>query len=347
LGDKIYGHIKHSAYNPDMHRVELIVAINEKDDPDSIEKLARGEDIPVSMASNVPYDVCTLCGNKAKSPKEYCSHIKEAATKYADDGTQIGMINDHPQFFDISKVHRNADRIAFSLRKVASHGDDVELSAAMAARLGVTAPWELVKDSAFVEKAEYLNKLAAIEKQIEGTIQGDRPLKNAAEVLDTDVGCDVASIGEDDLARVLSGLRDAKVTLGIEDFFKLILRDRYDKVEHRMPEARACLGDVFSSAAADPESFLSEVNNYKPVDIGIPDRIKQVIDKVSRMASLDGADGRVGITIIKRANHKKLASVRTPEGEVLAREYARYKFAFLDSVRDPSLEKLAVLQNFS
>ena len=68
-GHKVYGNVKYSSYNPAMRRVELIIGIKDKDAPDTIQKVASGQDIPVSMACMVPHDFCSICGNKAKSTK--------------------------------------------------------------------------------------------------------------------------------------------------------------------------------------------------------------------------------------------------------------------------------------
>src|SRR5437764_590342 len=67
-----YGIIKLSAYNPQMRRVELLVALNKEKSAaernggfvadKELAKLARDEDIAVSMACRVPYDVCTYSG---------------------------------------------------------------------------------------------------------------------------------------------------------------------------------------------------------------------------------------------------------------------------------------------
>jgi len=180
-GDKVYGHVKASAYNKPMGRVELIVAIDNKKDPDSIEKLARGEDIPVSMACKEDYDVCSYCGHKAKTEAEHCKHVKEACAQMTDDGQFIGMVNPpeaNITFFDISKVHRNADRIAFSLRKVAGHGQ-VTLSTDLARMYGITEPAELVKDGKFHRRLDLLRKLAKLEKEIEGEIKEKKVAERA------------------------------------------------------------------------------------------------------------------------------------------------------------------------
>ena len=68
----------------------------------------------------VAFDVCSICGNKAKKASDYCTHIRQDKKKIYPDGKQPYMINYNPTFFDISIVRRRADRIAYVLSKVAS-----------------------------------------------------------------------------------------------------------------------------------------------------------------------------------------------------------------------------------
>jgi hypothetical protein len=80
----------------------------------------RGEHPEVSMGCRVPHDVCSICGNKAAKKNEYCEHIRFENKKVYPDGRQVYMLNIQPTFFDISFVFRRADKIAYTLRKVAS-----------------------------------------------------------------------------------------------------------------------------------------------------------------------------------------------------------------------------------
>lgn len=131
-----YGIVKCSVYNPVMRRVELLVALNGSDKAAQrngglvadreIEKLARGDDLGVSMACRVPYDECSYCGNRAANRAEYCTEKTCAAggcrdnlgrlVKVGNDFHHLFVHNDHPTFFDISHVFRPADRIAYGSR---------------------------------------------------------------------------------------------------------------------------------------------------------------------------------------------------------------------------------------
>lgn len=120
---KSYGIVKASAYNDPMRRVELLSLLNKEASAAErnggfvadleLEKIARGEDIPVSMACRVPHDVCSGCGHKARTRAEYCTGqtckyggCKDNLTKIAEDGHILSVFNPTPTFFDISKVYR-------------------------------------------------------------------------------------------------------------------------------------------------------------------------------------------------------------------------------------------------
>ena len=120
-----YGHVVFSWYNPKMHRVELILAIDKVKGKEFIDRQARGEQLEVSMGCKVREDVCSICGNKARKRSDYCEHILRDKRKIYPDGRQPYMINYNPTFFDISIVRRRADKIAYVLEKVASQDTTV------------------------------------------------------------------------------------------------------------------------------------------------------------------------------------------------------------------------------
>ena len=123
-GAQNYGNVVKSWYNPEMHRVELILAVDKAKAPDIVAKVERGEIPEVSMGCKVPYDVCSICGNKASKRNEYCEHILHELKHVYPDGRQVYMKNLQPTFFDISFVFRRADKLGLMLRKVAHEFPD-------------------------------------------------------------------------------------------------------------------------------------------------------------------------------------------------------------------------------
>jgi len=117
-----YGNVLFSYYNEEMHRVELVVTIDRRLAPDLAMRVDADEYLPWSMGVKVPYDVCSMCGNRAKTVAQYCSHLKRPSINSIDPLTGKKAYADNVKinkFFDISVVRINADRTAFTMRKVA------------------------------------------------------------------------------------------------------------------------------------------------------------------------------------------------------------------------------------
>lgn len=115
-----YGDVPLAVFNPAFHRVELIVLLDNAKAPDIADSIENGNYPDWSMGTRIPYDVCSICGNKAPSMKQYCHHAKYMMGKI-DPETQkkVFVRNYKPKFFDISYVFIGADRIAKTLMKVA------------------------------------------------------------------------------------------------------------------------------------------------------------------------------------------------------------------------------------
>lgn len=117
--NKSYGHVSFSTYNNPMHRVELVVAADREKAPDIVQRAENGERLGFSMSCRIIFDICSICGNKARTRSEYCTHIMNHLLEIQPDGKQVYMINEDPTFFDISYVLRPADKTAMLLSKVA------------------------------------------------------------------------------------------------------------------------------------------------------------------------------------------------------------------------------------
>jgi len=117
---KGYGRILFSAYNPRMNRVELVVEHDTTKLPkDIVKKLENDELVNLSMGCRVPFDVCSICGNKAPSPKDYCTHVTKTGLNFVfPDGRKVYLLNPNPDFFDISIVIVPADKTACILAKI-------------------------------------------------------------------------------------------------------------------------------------------------------------------------------------------------------------------------------------
>lgn len=119
LGDVLFSH-----FNPETERVELVERIDWdrvfKYAPSWIKTLLQtNQPFNTSMGAKVDYEECSYCGQKNKLMNQRCDHLKNHMNQFID-GVHIHAINIKPTFFDNSIVMRGADKVARSLKKVAS-----------------------------------------------------------------------------------------------------------------------------------------------------------------------------------------------------------------------------------
>ena len=161
------GKVLHSVWNDKAKRVELVVGINPNLDPDAASSLDNGEALCFSMGARLPYDVCSICGNKARTRAEYCDHLMYQLNQI-DPGTgrMVGAINPFPKFFDISRVLIPADKTAYMWEKIASASNHplYKVSSAKLAHTPVSQ-WGNMKVE-ILQKTAGVSKSAEIRKQI-------------------------------------------------------------------------------------------------------------------------------------------------------------------------------------
>lgn len=164
---KSIGRVLFAIYNKNMHRVELIAEVDNDLGADILEGLASGKYPATSMATKTPYDVCSICGNKAHSLQDYCEHLKLEINKVYSDGRRVMALNLGPlRFFDISIVIRPADITSSVLRKVANEG--AVPSAFLGEAEGLSLDESLRKIAGV--KTASLHKLADLIKEVDDGI---------------------------------------------------------------------------------------------------------------------------------------------------------------------------------
>ena len=125
--EKRAGRVIFASYHPEMHRVELVIDLEDARAQDIIERLNKGEFPAVSMGTRTPSDRCSICGNRAKNTAAYCNHLKYEMRRIHPDGRRVMAINDDRlTFFDISFVRIPADRTASVITKL-SHVEDEDV----------------------------------------------------------------------------------------------------------------------------------------------------------------------------------------------------------------------------
>ena len=361
------GEICAEAYNPDMRRGELLIKVqNDKWAPE-LEKAANGDDIPFSMSCRVPYDTCSICGHQAPNRKEYCDHLKNEMGQVKAGGHQVYANNDRPAFFDYSGVFRGADRIAYGLRKVASTGEMPEEfipSTMLAEQWGVSAPKSVLFDSSphhVQEKLAAMDRLAAMEKQIEATGSAVSPEVDAGMAqggLDAETGSKLRGL---DFNEMMGALSQAKICLPMKDFFRLVLGNKYDSVAGEMDDAESSLPGIFSRMlnTGDGVEDVTGMKTYDPETSLLPKRIRDLIGSVAPGMSLGEGpvSRRVQISIIQGGDpvesakdaHVKSAS-SSKVAHFLAKQYVAYQLAFSRSLggKDGGLaDRLMVRRNYA
>ena len=121
---KGYGDIPFAHYDRATGRVYLVLRIDTNlphyhEIADVIQAYDRGDPVATSMGARVPYDICSICGNKAPTRAQYCIHARDQLGTIYSDGRRVSVRNVRPVFFDNSFVTRGADPAAFLLQKLA------------------------------------------------------------------------------------------------------------------------------------------------------------------------------------------------------------------------------------
>jgi len=352
---KSYGLVKASAYHEPMRRIELICALNStKEAADrngglvadkEMEKLARGDDIGVSMACTIPFDVCSHCGNQAKTRAEYCDspenggHCKAGGLKHnmgkcASDGSVLYADNPNPRFFDISHVFRPADRIAYISGQLKAASAFVS-GAELAERLGVTAPLSL---NAAEHSTIVLEQLSALEKLAQaeaGLTAGDYVKTALAEDSAVCAEIKTSAVSAYPLGDVLRALADAAVILPPADFFNLTVKSAGAEL---LAAVNSALPGVFIKMAADPNIVSSLAQNAYNPSYAAGDKLNAWAQKVAATKSVlpKAVEKRAYLAVLRETKPRspetfsamtKQSANNSAAVNALARHYAMYKIA--------------------
>lgn len=374
---KSYGVIKQALYNEPMHRIELIMALNATKEAAArnggliadkeLDALEKKGGYDTSMACKVPFDVCSVCGNKARTQADYCTAISEGGhckggglknniASVLDDGTQVYAENPDPLWFDNSNVWRHADRIAAANGILKTAGVPLRGGAAMAEAMGVTMPRNVAlagPDGTLPYALHLASKLAAVEDRLVrqaprdslalAFLAGDRPQPWSA------------SGGT--LTQAVTALAHEKVAAPLAGFLELVTGSR-EKAAMAEGVVRQRLPGVYGRLLEDgaAEGLVAE-NPFTVDRRPAPRAVCTWAHKLAGDYSLEHQ------AVLKRATRAAIyhAAPTAPAAvplvkeagaaEELARAYALYKLAFLQAVapydRDFDLTcDLVVRQNY-
>ncbi len=361
---KSIGEIKAAAYNPDMRRGELIIKVpHNMEWEQDLQKLASGKDVPFSMACKVANDMCTECGHRARTRKEYCPCLKDHISEITKQGNYIGAMNDIPGFFDISKVIRPADRIAWSLQKVAGLDLTTIGGAELAEQLGLSAPtWSPgYGDGRYAEKMSAANKLAEIEKHVDAMASG----KENGQLKKVLFGCpasrmsdrDMSTLKQGSLNGVLKKLAQAEIVLHPTDFFQLVMGQKFSSIQDNVSAVTDTLPGMFNrlEKAGEINECIAD-GTYDSQDTAIPRHVCQLIEKLACDHSLAfvPVQNRAHVAIVSgvgphleqvKIGEKQAAA--SNQVDYLTKEYAKYLLSFVkESGCNELTTRLTVLRNY-
>lgn len=281
--EESFGEVLRAFYNDKMHRVELLLEIDNQRGADVIKKIEQGQYPPVSMGTRVPYDICSICHHRAKNLSEYCKHAKHHMNDIdPETGKQVYVLNPSPTLFDISFVLRPADKIAYMMKKVANHREPTLSSAEMG---------EIVKLNQL--KASAIRKLSDIDKTITGQTmeKAEDPalLSFAENILPTLIEGNIPSFSHqlcDDLSslplnRLFSTLHKAEVVPTGKEFCHIIIRKSFPEkeIDPKIYDLISAIQDPIRSLIGEIPEILDALQNFNLVEAQGDNAEDKIIEK--------------------------------------------------------------------
>ena len=361
---KKYGDIEYTIYSPVMNRVEGIISLDNSQNQDILEKYDNGEDIPVSMAAKLNYDVCSICGHRSKKLDEYCDHLKFEMNNILEDGRKVYAINPNPIFFDLSLVWRPADPTAYFFSKVAETKDVRSLSLYWGEYLFKNS--SAVPSETSIEKRAIVKKLADLEKHIEGALTGKAtnnqyiPLLNAVHEVKDFPHSVLSDFKKLPLHSVLSSLSDYKIQLTLPEFLSLLGKgDLISEVKSLLPgsfsklmqEPDEDMFDLDFGLSSDPLPIFSKIKNLlssRSLDDNFFDGKTMVFNlKRPDKTSISLSPGGFGFSRSSGSGKIILKTANNAVADKLAKIYNLYKLSFCKKNPNRISMLYSILSNYS
>jgi len=346
------GDIVLEACNPAMHRGELVIRLDNDMWADSLNKLASDKPVLFSMGCGVPFDICSVCGNEAKTRATYCDHLKYNKLGITKEGHQVYAINDRPHFHDISEVKVPADRIAFALAKVASANGQLAEDTAPSMFLPLSLI-NKVGTEAERNNAHALAKLAEIEKKI--TARGLTPEESdlALAFSDKELPPEIIKrLQKFPLEDVLGCFSNHKILLPPESFAQVVLK----KDKSQIPAiSDFCSGmqNVFSETECGHSAEAISDSSYTPLSPNYWRELEDLANDIKPSFSIEDDPVRRRITLVviqggppqqKRAS-MFVEPTMSAESRVLSQEYAKYQISLLAGIGADKYAHRVVVHN--
>lgn len=319
----------------------------------------------ISHNCRIDHDVCSWCGNKARTRDDYCTPsmckaggCKENLTKLikiGGDVHQLGVDNPHPTWFDLSMVFRPADRIAYGgkadyFTKAASDNGFFGVGGAkMAEDLGVMAPLAVNLQqeslpgefsSALSEQIKLAHGLDMLDKRqhalalpadfrraFSSQIQSPFPLDRLGDA------------GTVKAAAVLGALADVKIILPLRDFARWTKRANLNEsaasqligVYGRMIEDGSLERRLAQSPHVPAAKLASAADRRWASGLRYDYSLdKDIVRDRCLLSSVRGQE----TPSVKSALETTKQAADNKESEELARDYATYKVACLQRIAE-------------
>lgn len=322
----------------------------------------------ISHNCHIPYDVCSYCGNQARTRDEYCTQEKCAAggcrdnlarlVKVAGDLHHLHVDNPTPRWFDISRVFRPADRIAYGSRadyltKAASDESVFDIQEYIKFASEATAPLSVIlynsgEHGFWKESHVGLIKLANALSMYRVSSTGPEYLCLPTKYFPVEK---LASFGSTECNRQLAALADQKIILSLTDFANLVGKSDLIKM------ASSMLPDIYSRKIQDESLLVAIEKGACDFIDAVPTHKDRLLATTHRNDfSLDYkiAQDRLYSNCLRSHNVTPAVTMKTAaydvKAESLATQYALYKLAALWRIAEndtefPLTTKLSIYQN--
>lgn len=325
--DESSGEIVEVKYNKPMGRVEAIAFVDNDTWDDDLDQLSRNKNTGVSMSARVPYDVCIVCGNRASRRSDYCVHARHYMNAILSDGTQVGVVNEKPTFFDVSGVKLNADRLGFALDRLCGG--------------------EIKAGSVDRERKDLLRKLATMEKKIT-TDQA----QTIGRMVDPRLMGDISDVTISIMKSYSPGLvgralKKHKILLSPDQWMRVVGDCDGGKAESIAGMIEKRLPEIFQSLLKSPSRRLASVMEPARTSC-LPCGLEAAVERLVSDLSLDEqpckqrADRSIKKfdqppkVIIAKVSPKQAGD--TPDR--LAQEYGRYMLSLAEGAQPAVLSKI-------
>lgn len=322
------GDVLKSAYNDKMGRVELLIAANNDKCADWLGKLEKGGEAKFSMGWHCDHDICSICGNKASKPNEYCMHVKKGAAapfgrnRILPDGRKCFVYNREGYWNDISYVDRGADMIAMDLAKVAGLDGSEPIGSAELAEF-------LEHRVLSTPKLAVAEKLSKIQKYIEAA---------GIQAKTCDSGKDLSESALRELqdkkpSEMFGALAKAAALLPFSEFIRLSSGSRYQEFEDLAKEAGLTLNESIRLELGDRSCVeaIASIHDFDPSDSYASLTQKTAAELLKFLASPEMQDDKIKSAALAEdicVDGKRPSK----EARALVRQYLAYKVAFLTNV---------------